>query len=66
MNLILLLLLNYQNVLDYSLTIFILIHGWLSTLMFFLVDIIQKKTNSRNIVILSGLAYNFSEIKVII
>jgi NADH:ubiquinone oxidoreductase subunit 4 (subunit M) len=66
MNLILLLLLNYQNVLDYSLTIFILIHGWLSTLMFFLVDIIQKKTNSRNIVILSGLAYNFSEIKIII
>ncbi len=34
--------------------------------MFFLVDIIQKKTNSRNIVILSGLAYNFSEIKIII
>jgi formate hydrogenlyase subunit 3/multisubunit Na+/H+ antiporter MnhD subunit len=66
MNLILLLLLNYQNVLDYSLTIFILIHGWLSTLMFFLVDIIQKKTNSRNIVILSGLAYNFSELKLII
>ena len=66
MNLILLLLLNYQNVLDYSLTLFILIHGWLSTLMFFLVDIIQKKTNSRNIVILSGLAYNFSEIKIII
>lgn len=65
MNLILFLLLNYQNILDYSLLLFILIHGWLSTLMFFLVDIIQKKTSTRNIVTLSGLGYNFSEIKII-
>lgn len=42
MNLILYLLLNYQNILDYSLILFILIHGWLSTIMFFLVDIIKK------------------------
>lgn len=34
--------------------------------MFFLVDIIQKKTNSRNIVEISGLAYKFPEIKFII
>lgn len=66
MNLILYLLLNYQNTLDYSLILFILIHGWLSTLMFFLVDIVQKKTSSRNIVEVCGLAYNFTEIKFII
>jgi len=66
MNLILYLLLNYQNILDYSLILFILIHGWLSTLMFFLVDIVQKKTSSRNIVEVSGLAYTFPEIKLII
>lgn len=66
MNLILYLLINYQNMLDYSLILFILIHGWLSTLMFFLVDVIQKKTSSRNIVEISGLAYNFPEIKRLI
>lgn len=66
MNLILYLLVSYQNLLDYSLILFILIHGWLSTLMFFLVDIIQKKTNSRNIVEVSGLAYKFPEIKFIV
>lgn len=66
MNLILYLLVNYQNTLDYSLILFILIHGWLSTIMFFLVDIIQKKTSSRNIVEISGLAYKFPEIKFII
>lgn len=66
MNLILFLLLNYQNLLEYSLLLFILIHGWLSTLMFFLVDIIQKKTSSRNIVTIGGLAYNFPELKAII
>ncbi len=66
MNLILYLLVNYQNPLDYSLILFILIHGWLSTLMFFLVDIIQKKTSSRNIVEIGGLAYNFPEIRFII
>lgn len=66
MNLILFLLINYQNTLDYSLVLFILIHGWLSTLMFFLVDIIQKKTSSRNIIEVSGLAYTFPEMRVII
>lgn len=66
MNLILLLLVSYQNILDYSLVLFILIHGWLSTLMFYLVDVIQKKTNSRNIVEISGLAYKFPEIRFIV
>jgi formate hydrogenlyase subunit 3/multisubunit Na+/H+ antiporter MnhD subunit len=34
--------------------------------MFFLVDVIQKKTSSRNIVEVCGLAYNFPELKLII
>jgi NADH:ubiquinone oxidoreductase subunit 4 (subunit M) len=34
--------------------------------MFFLVDIIQKKTLSRNIVAVSGLANNFPELKFIV
>ena len=65
MNLILFLLMNSQNILDYSLILFILIHGWLSTLMFFWVDVIQKKTSSRNIVEVSGLAYTFPNIKLL-
>lgn len=66
MNLILFLLINFQNTFDYSLILFILIHGWLSTLMFFLVDIVQKKTSSRNILEVSGLAYTFPGLKFII
>lgn len=66
MNLILFLLVGSQNILDYGLILFILIHGWLSTLMFFLVDIIQKKTSTRNIVELSGLGYEFPAIKIIV
>jgi len=65
MNLILYLLVNSQNVLEYSLVLFILIHGWLSTLMFLWVDIIQKKTSSRNIVYISGLGHTFPEIRYI-
>ena len=34
--------------------------------MFFLVDVVQKKTSSRNIVEISGLAYKFPEIRFII
>ncbi len=66
MNLILYLLAGSQNLIDYGLILFILIHGWLSTLMFFLVDIIQKKTNTRNIVELGGIAYTSAIIKIII
>lgn len=66
MNLILYLLVGSQNLINYGLILFILIHGWLSTLMFFLVDIIQKKTNTRNIVELSGIAYTSPTIKLII
>ena len=63
MNLILYLLINCQNSLSYALILFILLHGWLSTLMFFLVDILQKKTNTRNIVALSGVGYSYNVIK---
>jgi NADH-quinone oxidoreductase subunit M len=66
MNLILFLLMVCQNLLDYGLILFILIHGWLSTLMFFLVDIIQKKTSTRNIVELTGLGSTFPGIKLLI
>lgn len=66
MNLILFLLMGNQNVLDYGLLLFILIHGWLSTLMFFLVDIIQKKTKTRNIVELGGLGTTFPAIRWLI
>lgn len=65
MNLILFLLVNLQNTVNYSLILFILIHGWLSTLMFYMVDVIQKKTQTRNIVALSGLAYVFPTMKFI-
>lgn len=66
MNLILFLLMGNQNILDYGLLLFILIHGWLSTLMFFLVDIIQKKTKTRNIVELTGLATMFPAVRWLI
>lgn len=66
MNLILFLLINVNNIMDYSIILFVLIHGWLSTLMFFLVDIIQKKTSTRNIVEVSGLAHTFPGLKFII
>lgn len=63
MNLILFLLICTQNLLDYGLLLFILIHGWLSTLMFFIVDIIQKKTQTRNITLLTGLGVAFPSIR---
>lgn len=66
MNLILYLLINLSNSLNYSLILFILIHGWLSTLMFFLVDVVQKKTITRNIVSISGLAFSFPAVKFVI
>ena len=66
MNLILYLMAGSQNIIDYGLILFILIHGWLSTLMFFLVDIIQKKTKTRNIVELSGVGSLSNTIKLII
>lgn len=66
MNLILFLLVNLQNTLNYSLILFILIHGWLSTLMFLVVDVIQKKALSRNIVAISGIAYTFPAIKFVL
>ena len=66
MSLILFLLTASQNKLDYSLVLFIIVHGLLSTLMFLLVDIIQKKTQTRNVVELSGVVINFPKAKNLI
>ncbi len=66
MCLILFLLTSSQNKLDYSLILFVVVHGLLSTLMFLLVDIIQKKTQTRNVVELSGVVINFPKAKNLI
>lgn len=66
MNLILYLLVNLNTTISYSLLVFILVHGWLSTLMFLMVDIIQKKTSTRNLTALSGFAYTFVMLRYII
>lgn len=66
MNLILYLLVNLNTTISYSLLVFILVHGWLSTLMFFTVDVIQKKTSTRNLAVLSGFAYTYVMLRYII
>lgn len=66
MALILFLLTACQNKLDYGLILFIIVHGLLSTLMFLLVDIIQKKTQTRNVVELSGVVLKFPKVKNLI
>lgn len=66
MNMILLLLISFSNTLNYSIIIFILMHGWLSTMMFFMVDVIQKKAGSRNIVEISGLNYLIPKLRLYI
>ena len=55
MNIILLLVTTLGNSINYTTIVFISMHGLLSTLMFFLIDIIQKKTGTRNILELSGI-----------
>ena len=59
MNMILLCLLLFQVFLNYIILIFVLMHGILSTYMFFLVDQIQKRAQTRNILSLSGLGSRF-------
>ena len=66
MNLILFLLIASQNKLEYSVILFIIVHGLLSTLMFLLVDIIQKKTQTRNVVELGGVLVRFPKVKYLI
>lgn len=53
---------SYMQILN----IFILIHGVLSTLLFFLVDQIQKRYQTRNLVAISGLAYKLPNLHLII
>ena len=66
MNIILLFLVINDNINDSSFILFIFIHGLLSTLMFFTVDIIQKRTITRNLIEIGGLSFNFLKIKVIL
>lgn len=63
MNMILLLWVTLSNHKSSVLAIFILMHGVLSTLMFFLVDVIQKKTKSRNITSIGGVALSVPQLK---
>jgi len=55
MTFILLILIIKNNINSSSLYIFILLHGLLSSYMFFFVDILQKKYNTRDISSLQGL-----------
>lgn len=45
---------------------FIIMHGILSSLLFFLVDQVQKRYQSRNLLTLSGLAHKFLNLSIII
>lgn len=53
---------SYMQILN----IFLLVHGVLSTLLFFLVDQVQKRYQTRNIVTISGLAYKAPNLHAII
>ena len=48
------------------LNLFLLVHGLLSTLLFFLVDQVQKRYQTRNLVVLSGLAYKLPILHTVI
>lgn len=66
MNIILLFLVLTNNLNDFIFVIFIFVHGILSTLMFFVVDLIQKRTSTRNLLELSGFCMIYPKIKNII
>ncbi len=66
MNLILLFLLLSVNTSYLLLNLFILVHGILSALFFFLVDQIQKRFQTRNIFCLGGLAVKLTILPAII
>lgn len=65
MNLILILLFLNQMIISYGLVLFILIHGWLSTLMFHSVDVLQRKTGTRNMLQLSGVGLQSRQITLL-
>lgn len=66
MNLIVLLSLLTTSTYYRILNSFILVHGLLSALLFFLVDQIQKRSQTRNLTTLSGFAYKLTFLPVII
>lgn len=66
MNLILLFLLIAGNHMYSVLNLFLLIHGFLSALFFFLVDLIQKVSKTRDLSLLSGFSANTVLLQVLI
>lgn len=66
MNLIIILFLLSNNTSFKILNSFIFIHGLLSSLLFFLVDQVQKRCQTRNLTNLSGLAYKVTILPIII
>lgn len=65
MNIIMLFLVLSNNINDLIFIIFVFVHGILSSLMFYLVDIIQKRTTTRNLIELSGVATILPKIKTL-
>ena len=55
MNLMMILLILLNNYYMAILNVFLLFHGCLSALLFFLIDQIQKRTHTRNLTSISGL-----------
>lgn len=66
MNLIVGLFFLLNNSYMQFLNLFLLVHGLLSTLLFFLVDQVQKRYQTRNLVVLSGLAYKLPILHTVI
>lgn len=66
MNLILIYVLLTSNTYYKLLNTFILVHGLLSALLFFLIDQIQKRYQTRNLCNLSGLAYKLTILPIVI
>jgi NADH-quinone oxidoreductase subunit M len=66
MNLILLFVFLTTNTFYKILNSFILVHGLLSALLFFLVDQVQKRYQTRNLTRLGGLAYKMTFLPIFI
>jgi NADH:ubiquinone oxidoreductase subunit 4 (subunit M) len=66
MNVLMILFFVGSNENFFFLSAFIIIHGLLSSFMFFVVDVIQKKSFSRNVVTLSGFSIVFPQLSLII
>ena len=66
MNMLLLCLLITQTINNHVVVIFLMLHGVLSMLMFFIVDQIQKRTGTRSLLELSGFAYKFPQLRLVV